>query len=70
MRLIIDTDIQYKTLFIEVAKVINAKVQIDENYLTEKEEELALAKLVESGSNEGRMSDEEQREFTSWLGSR
>ena len=67
MRLIIDTDIQYKNLFIEVAKVTNAKVQIDDQYLTEKEEELALAKLVEEGAKEGRMNEEEQRDLVNRL---
>lgn len=48
MRLVIDTDKQYKKLFMEVAKATKARVQVEEQYLTE-EEDKALLKLTEEG---------------------
>ncbi|GAB3643560.1 hypothetical protein GCM10027423_41970 [Spirosoma arcticum] len=63
MRLVIDVDKQYKKLFTEVAKAAKARVQIEEQYLTEEEEDKALLKLVEEGKKEGRMSSEEQINF-------
>lgn len=67
MRLIIDVDKQYKKLFIEVAKAAKARVQVDEQYLTEEEEDKALLKLMEEGKKEGRMSEKEQADFKAWL---
>lgn len=67
MRLVIDVDRQYKKLFMEVAKVAKAKVQIDEKYQTQTEEDKALLKLVEEGKKEGRMSSGEQNDFLNWL---
>lgn len=67
MRLVIDVDIAYKNLFMEVAKAAKATVQIDENYLTEEEEEKGLLKLMEDGNKEGRMTESEQSDFKSWL---
>ncbi len=67
MRLVIDVDKQYKKLFIEAAKAAKAKVQVDEQYLTEAEEDKALLKLMDEGRKEGRMSKEEQADFKSWL---
>lgn len=67
MRLIIDVDKQYKKLFMEVAKVAKAKVQVEEHYLTEEEEDKALLKLMEDGKKEGRMSEDKQADFRNWL---
>lgn len=67
MRLVIDVDKQYKKLFMEAAKAAKAKVQIDEQYLTEAEENKALLKLMEEGRKEGRMSEKEQADFKTWL---
>lgn len=67
MRLVIDVDRQYKKLFMEVAKAAKAKVQIDEQYQTQAEEDKALVKLIEEGKKEGRMSSDEQDDFLNWL---
>ena len=67
MRLVIDVDKQYKKLFMEAAKAAKAKVQVDEQYLTEAEEEKALLKLMEEGQQEGRMNETEQAGFKNWL---
>lgn len=67
MRLVIDVDKQYKKLFLEVAKAAKARVQVEEQYLTEAEEDKALLKLMEEGRKEGRMSDKEQADFEKWL---
>lgn len=67
MRLVIDTYKQYKKLFLEVAKATKARVQIEEQYLTEKEENKALLKLMEEGKKEGRMNEEEQNELVKWI---
>ncbi|MBC8154645.1 MAG: hypothetical protein H7Z72_17240 [Bacteroidetes bacterium] len=67
MRLVMDVDKQYKKLFMEVAKAANAKVQIDEQYLTEEEEATRLLKLMDAGNKEGRMTESEQSDFKSWL---
>ena len=67
MRLVIDVDKQYKKLFMEAAKAAKARVQIDEQYLTEVEEDKALLKLMEVGKKEGRMSQKEQADFKGWL---
>ncbi len=63
MRLVIDVDKQYKKLFIEATKGAKAKVQIDEHYLAEEEEEKGLLKLMEEGRKEGRMTGGEQIDF-------
>ncbi len=70
MRLVIDVDRQYKKLFMEVAKVAKATVQVEEQYLTEKEEDKALLKLMEEGRKEGKMSEAEQEELIKWIKSR
>jgi hypothetical protein len=70
MRLIIDIDKQYKKLFMEAAKAAKARVQVDDQYLTEEEEDKGLLKLMEEGEKEGRMSEEEQANFVQWLKSR
>lgn len=70
MRLIIDVDKQYKKLFLEAAKAARARVQVDEQYLTEAEEEKALVKLVEEGHKQGRMNKEEQEDFDQWIKNR
>ena len=70
MRLVIDVDKQYKKLFMEAAKAAKAKLQIDEHYLTEAEEDNALLKLMEEGKKEGRMSAKGQDDFLSWLNNR
>ena len=67
MRLVIDVDKQYKKLFMEVAKAAKARVQVEEQYLTEEEEDKALLKLMEEGRKEGRMSEKEQADFEKWL---
>lgn len=67
MRLVIDVDKHYKKLFMEVAKVTKARVQVEEQYLTEEEEDKALLKLMEEGRKEGRMSEKEQADFEKWL---
>lgn len=64
MRLVIDVDKQYKKLFLEAAK---AKVQIDDQYMTEAEEDKAVLKLIEDGRREGRMNKEEQNDFKQWF---
>ena len=64
MRLVIDVDKQYKRLFMEAAK---ARVQVEEQYLTEVEEDKALLTLIEEGRKEGRMSKDEQKDFKKWL---
>ncbi|MVM41373.1 hypothetical protein GO730_32925 [Spirosoma sp. HMF3257] len=70
MRLVIDVDKQYKKLFMEAAKAAKAKLQIDEHYLTEAEEDKALLKLMEEGKKEGRMSEKEHENFNNRLFSR
>ncbi|WP_232325985.1 hypothetical protein [Spirosoma montaniterrae] len=67
MRLVIDVDRQYKKLFMEVAKVAKAKVQVEEHYLTEDEEDKALFHLMEEGKKEGKLSDAEQTNLRNWL---
>lgn len=67
MRLVVDVDKQYKRLFMEVAKVAEARVQVEGQYLTEAEEDRALLTLMEEGKKEGRMSGEEQTDFEKWL---
>ena len=67
MRLVIDVDKQYKKLFMEAARATKAKVQIEDHYLTEAEEDKALLKLMEEGRKEGRMSEKEQSNFKNWL---
>lgn len=67
MRLVIDVDKQYKKLFMEVAKATKARVQVEEGYLTEEEEDKALLKLMEEGAKEGRMNSKEQAAFEKWL---
>ena len=64
MRLVIDVDKQYKRLFMEAAK---ARVQVEEQYLTEVEEDKVLLTLIEEGRKEGRMSKDEQKDFKKWL---
>lgn len=39
MRLVIDVDKQYKKLFMEVAKVTGAKMRVDEQYVTQGEQD-------------------------------
>ena len=70
MRLVIDIDRQYKKLFVEVAKAAKARVQVDEQYLTEGEEDEALLELMEEGKKEGRISEKEQADFRNWLTNR
>lgn len=70
MRLVIDIDRQYKKLFVEVAKAAKARVQVDEQYLTEGEEDKALLELMEEGKKEGRISEKEQADFRNWLTNR
>lgn len=70
MRLVIDVDKQYKKLFMEAAKAAKARVQVDEQYLTEVEEDKALLKLMEEGREAGRMADKEQTDFAKWLKNR
>lgn len=67
MRLVIDVDKQYKKLFMEAAKAAKARVQVDEQYLTEVEEDKGLLKLMEEGKKEGRMTEKEQGDFKKWL---
>ena len=62
--MVIDVNKQYKRLFMEAAK---ARVQVEEQYLTEAEEDKALLTLMEEGKKEGRMSEEEQKDFKKWL---
>ena len=70
MRLVIDIDRQYKKLFVEVAKAAKARVQVDEQYLTEGEEDKALLELMEEEKKEGRISEKEQADFRNWLTNR
>jgi hypothetical protein len=70
MRLIIDVDKQYKRLFFEAAKAAKAKVQVDDQYLTETEEDKAFIKLMEEGKKDGRMNQVEQESFITWLNNR
>lgn len=67
MRLVIDIDKQYKRLFLEAAKAAKAKLQVDEHYLTEEEEDKALFKLMEESKKEGRMNENEQTDFIKWV---
>ena len=67
MRLVIDVDKQYKKLFMEAAKAAKATVRVDEQYLTEEEEEKGLLNLMESGKKEGRLSEQSQADFKAWL---
>lgn len=70
MRLVIDVDKQYKKLFLEAAKAAKARVQVDEQYLTEAEEDKAMLKLMEESRKEGRMSEKGQVDFKNWLSNR
>lgn len=67
MRLVIDVDKQYKKLFLETAEAAKARVQVEEQYMTEAEEDKALLKLMKEGRKEGRISDKEQADFEKWL---
>ncbi len=67
MRLVIDVDKQYKKLFMEAAKATRATVRVDEQYLTEEEEEKGLLKLMEAGKKEGRLDESERADFKTWL---
>ncbi|QDK81452.1 hypothetical protein EXU85_23710 [Spirosoma sp. KCTC 42546] len=70
MRLVIDVDKQYKKLFMEAAKAAKAKLQVDEHYLTEAEEDKALMKLIEEGKKQGRVNEKEHDDFLNWLNNR
>lgn len=67
MRLVIDTDEQYKQLFLEAAKAVRARVQEVDYYVSEAEEDAALLKLMEEGKKEGRLTEQENQDFKAWL---
>ncbi len=67
MRLVIDVDKRHKKLFVEAAKAVQAKIKVDEQYLTQGEEDTALLKLMEEGEKQGRATKEQQADFEQWL---